>query len=562
MASTTAAGRLTGAAVLTIAMATALKAALMIYATRDQYAVTFDSNFYLNIASNYFAHGGLTPEMWRIPKDNIIISGSGSGYGIFLLIGWLKLFGLTLAAGQTLMFLCGLLTLPIAYVLVREFWNSHEAGLLGVAWLSLSSLFVPQFWVRMDAPAVLCVFTVLALHQRASRSERYWLHLPLGIAAIALVEVHVLTLIWAVTLGLVHLADAVTRLRKGEGWRALPLAWFVAGAAPSAAVYALIHILPDPSSYFLIAHEASVGGHVGPIQEAARLMRFVTEVPMDALAIALGFAFCLARGGEADRRLVLFAVSFAVSMAIINPPVSVAYSAHALPLFALAIGGLWSEPVDRLRSSLAAAASLVFLVQLGATVRTASKTDGRPSAAVEYVRRYVPREVVVWGSPTLFHQLLDYSNFLSFTPMWDSQLGAKLRHESYATFLEQERPQLLIGHPLPEQRAERDYLSRHHFSEVRPDIWADPSLLAAIARRSEPARAEFASTTVALVPGECATLSWVTTGGDATIDGAPSPAAGEAKVCPTTTTRYALSLSHATGVLVRDVTISVAETVP
>ena len=60
--------------------------------------VHIDSNYYLNIASNFIERGELTPYMWRLGADTNIIAGSGTGYGIWLNY-WFNVVGLSLLSG-------------------------------------------------------------------------------------------------------------------------------------------------------------------------------------------------------------------------------------------------------------------------------------------------------------------------------------------------------------------------------------------------------------------------------------------------------------------------------
>ena len=62
----------------------------------------YEENYYLNIAQNYADRGELTPYMWQLGDSNII-AGSGSGYGIIILIYWLNLVGESLIWGRMLM---------------------------------------------------------------------------------------------------------------------------------------------------------------------------------------------------------------------------------------------------------------------------------------------------------------------------------------------------------------------------------------------------------------------------------------------------------------------------
>lgn len=535
--------------------ALALKVALMVLTEQGRLTAAFDSNYYLNIGSNYLLRGGTTPYMWRIPPDSIILSGSGSGYGIYLLLWWFRAFGLSLASGHRLMFLIGLLTLPPCYLLARQFWGSVSAGAAAVAFTALCGMFVDQFFVRMDAPAVLAYAGLLLLHLYAKRSGRGRLHVVVGFLAVVAMEFHVLASIWAVALGLQHTLDFVRSALRGQATiRGSALLFYLAGAVPAAATYAALHILPDPSSYFFIAREASFGGHFGLLQEAARLLCFVPREPIEAAILALGLALAVARRTPQDRALIELSGCFAVAMLLVNPPVSVPYTAHGLPLYGLVVGGLWAEatlPAGRLdatRAAMGLSIGLVMLVNVGSVARTAMKNEAKIPPPVDYVRRYVPRDAVVWGSPRDYHLLLDYPNYLSFTPSWDSLVGAKLRREDYATFLERERPVVLIGGLEASQQVEREYLRRHGFIEVRPNVLVDPELKARIAAAHPKVELSLTATPEVFVAGGCGTLRWTAVGGDPTLDGEPVSPSGQREICPVRTTRYALAVAHATGV--------------
>jgi hypothetical protein len=152
--------------------------------------VNWDSNYYLNIGSNYIERGELTPYMWRLGADTTIIAGSGTGYGVLLLNGWLKLFGLSLYSGYALMYLCGILSLIVLYFLARDWWQSRTAALVAVVYTALAGSFIAQFYIRMDALGILTYLLVLLLHLYAVRSERNWLHFVVGVALIVGAEIH------------------------------------------------------------------------------------------------------------------------------------------------------------------------------------------------------------------------------------------------------------------------------------------------------------------------------------------------------------------------------------
>ena len=86
-----------------LAIGIVLKLAAMLF-----FPPHFDSNYYLNIGSNFIERGGLTPYMWRLPTDSNIIAGSGTGYGIVLQALWFRVLGLTLLTGRFYSFLLAL----------------------------------------------------------------------------------------------------------------------------------------------------------------------------------------------------------------------------------------------------------------------------------------------------------------------------------------------------------------------------------------------------------------------------------------------------------------------
>lgn len=546
------------AALAAIACALVLKAGLMVLTERGHVATAFDSSFYLNIGTHYFESGGLTPFMWRIPQDNIVISGSGTGFGIYLLLAWFKVFGVSLAAGQRFSFLCGVLTLPLLFLALRRFWDDVRGAWAGVVFVAVSGLFQAQYFVRMDALAVLFSTAVLlGFIEARRRSSRLGL-LLVGAAAVAGIELHVLGIVWVLALWLVLFVESV----RSQGWSVRGLwrsevAAFTLGAAPVSLAYAVVHVLPDPRSYLYIAKVASSEGHFGPVQELARLLRLCSEAPLETLVVGLAFAALATRRCPEDREAMLLAVSYELSLAVVNPPVSTAYSAHALPLFALIVGGALARrhgPAEaRLSAALGGAMTAVLLVAAGATVRAGQKSTAPPPAAVEYVRSYVPRDVVIWGSARLFHYVVEHTRFLSYSSTWESKVGAGLRRESYDVFLERERPQVLMGTPLAPPSPEATFLQRHGFSPVWPDVWVSREFRRALEERYHPVEVQLdLEPAVGERPG-CVRLRWAASDGRAELNGASVDLRGERTECPQAFMRWELSVRHALGVERREV---------
>jgi 4-amino-4-deoxy-L-arabinose transferase-like glycosyltransferase len=102
-----------------------------------------DENYYINIFQNYVDRGELTPYMWRLGGDTTIIAGSGTGYGIFVLIGWMLVFGESLFGVRMLMVLAGLITAWVYYLISKKWWGNHEAGIAALVFgiVSTSSFY-------------------------------------------------------------------------------------------------------------------------------------------------------------------------------------------------------------------------------------------------------------------------------------------------------------------------------------------------------------------------------------------------------------------------------------
>jgi hypothetical protein len=122
-----------------------------------------------------------------------------------------------------------------------------------------------------------------------------------------------------------------------------------------------------------------------------------------------------------------------------------------------------------------------MVTRLGVKVGVGMRNDPPQLPQVDYIKKYVPRDSVVMGPVQLFHNLVDYGRYLSFSPIWESRIGAAARKEDYQTFLTRERPVVVIGKPGPGDPEVRHYLGHMRFQEVQPDLWVEPQLLAAVA---------------------------------------------------------------------------------
>jgi len=155
-----------------------------------------DESYYINIYQNYVDRGELTPYMWRLGGDTNIIAGSGTGYGIFVLIGWMRVFGESLFGVRMLMVLAGLVTAWVYYLTAKKWWGSQEAGMAALVFGLVSTSSFYTLVGRMDAVGILSYSLLLLLHITAVRQEKKWPHFLVGAAAILTTEFHILGLLY------------------------------------------------------------------------------------------------------------------------------------------------------------------------------------------------------------------------------------------------------------------------------------------------------------------------------------------------------------------------------
>ena len=158
--------------------------------------IHWDENYYINIYQNYVDRGELTPYMWRLGGDTNIIAGSGTGYGIFVLIGWMRIFGESLFGVRMLMVLAGLVTAWVYYLTAKKWWGSQEAGIAALVFGLVSTSAFYTLVGRMDAIGILSYSLLLLLHITAVRQEKKWPHFLVGAAAILTTEFHILGILY------------------------------------------------------------------------------------------------------------------------------------------------------------------------------------------------------------------------------------------------------------------------------------------------------------------------------------------------------------------------------
>lgn len=463
--------------------------------------VHWDTGIYLNMAVGYFERGILTPLMWRFNPEWNIVSGAGSGYGIFVIIGWTKLFGVSIQSGHLLMYLLGVLNLPIIFLLATRFYGSRPAGLWAMAFFALSGIYARIFYVRMDTLNILACSLVLLLHLEAVRRDKWWLHAAVGVALVAALEVHVLAAYFAGGIGVYH---AVQHLRLMWQQRRLVL-WSPAiacglGLALAAALYFLHHIAPNPDIYLEIPRNCGICTPRSVGKELVRWAMVIGQQPLLTIfLVGLALLTAIQRRTVADQHYLLMFGGAIAALIILNPPIYVEYTGHLLPLLALGVGGLFAQGIrlDRpqfpaLRLFGMALGVTAVLVLVRDTSFTFSRAFIRPTyivdlakemniseaeyvKAVTFIRDHIPTTAVIVGVETFYIDLVEYRQFISQYGIGIH--GIRLRNETYYDLWQREKPQVFIGDALRDPDNQRYFTAHGGFVEVVPKLWVDQALL-------------------------------------------------------------------------------------
>lgn len=454
--------------------------------------IHWDENYYLNIGQNYVDRGELTPTMWRMDASNVI-AGSGSGYGLLVLVEWLDLVDGSLVAGRLLMVACGIASAGIMYHVARLWWDSRVAGAAALVFAMAGTSPFYTLVLRMDAIGILAYCLVLWAYVYAARREvGRWVHAGIGVAAVAAVEFHTLGILYLLALTLVYF---VRYVREMLAARRLvfntPPVFFAAAAFLAGMVYIALHILPDPESYFHISRECFECNEGLITTESKRLLRFLLLRPHELLILIVIIAAAAVRRRPEDAQFLWLIGGWLVAQAVAGSPPYTHYTNHIWPLMALGVGGFVARGFDghlrRWRIMVGLNGALVMLV----TVLALHATGFHPyllahpvedSAEVDYIRAHIPRDTVVMGVVGSFYQLRDYRHFLSYRD--GDGYGIDLRGETILDFWGREAPDVILLRP--EEFEDDDelaaYMAARSFQQVLPDLW--------LSERFAPARQE------------------------------------------------------------------------
>ncbi len=463
-----------------------LGVALRIIASQPNW-MNGDENYYINIYQNYVDRGQLTPYMWRIDGDANIIAGAGTGYGIFVVIGWLALVGESLFGLRMLMVLSGFISAGLYYLISKMWWQSREAGIASMVYGLVSTS--PFFTLvgRMDAVAILTYSLLLLLHITAVRQGRRWLHLVVGAVAILTVEFHVLGLLYLGALAFYHGIEYLQLLLKERKFKLdTPAVYFYLGAGLFGVLYIVVHILPDPEAYFVIPNTCTIC-KPGRIQsETFRIIKMFIYRPHEII-LAMLVVYSGIRHWKSSRHFLLVFFGYLLAQIIVSPPHYIQYSHHLIPLLAIGVGGFVVQLISRttrkdaLRITLLVASLVLlavnFVLPLMGWFPYENSVPIPDLPEIGYIQEHIPPSTVVMSNVSTFYPLKEYRNFLDYSDQ--IKYGLMLRGESRAAFYERVNPEVILLREeiVREDSVLQQYVDQKDFVRVTSNLLVTRELL-------------------------------------------------------------------------------------
>jgi len=461
-----------------------LSVVLRIWASQPTW-IQSDENYYINIFQNYVDRGELTPYMWRLGADTNIIAGSGTGYGIYVLIGWMLVFGESLFGLRMLMVIAGLATAWIYYLISLRWWGSKEAGVAALIFGLVSTSSFYTLVGRMDAIGILSFSLLLLLHIMAIHQAKKLPHFWVGAVAILTTEFHILGLLYLGALALYYLYEFI---RDTIEERKLNLnhssAYFFVGAGLFGILYIIVHILPSPRNYLLISNSCAICQLDMLNTEIHRVKRLVFYRPHEFLLILTSLVLVFRRAKPYRHYLIILS-GYVVSQILISPPPHTQYFSHAIPLLSVGLAGgahyLMSiktiDQQDKLKIIFLVAALLLLVFNPLPIIieqfpyhpyENAYPIPDNPQ--IDYIKENIPTSSVVLTTADNFYPLKEYRNFLQYAA--NLEYGLTIRRESKAHFWNRINPQVIYIRDSESNtdKALREYINSMDFVQVMPDL--------------------------------------------------------------------------------------------
>jgi len=468
-----------------------LSVVLRLWASQPTW-IQSDESYYINIFQNFVDRGELTPYMWRLGGETNIIAGSGTGYGIFILIGWMKLVGESLFGVRMLMVIAGLATAWVYYQISMRWWGNREAGVAALIFGLVNTTSFYSLVGRMDAIGVLSYSLLLLLHITAVRQEKNWPHFLVGAAAILTTEFHILGLLYVGALALYYFYQLVQKVYQERKLNLNhPSTYYFAGAGLFGILYMIVHILPGPKTYLLIAKTCAICQTGRLDTEYQRIVNLLTHRPVELLLMLLILYFVIRRGKHYRHYLILL-VGYLAAQIIISPPAHTQYFSHMIPLLALGLAGgvhyllstITTDQQDTLKN-IFLVVSLLLLVFNPLPVlieqfpyhpyENAYPIPDDPQ--IDYIKEHIPTSTVVLTTADNFYPLKEYRNFLQYAE--NLEYGLAIRQESKAQFWNRINPQVIFirNSESNTDKPLREYINRMDFVQVMPDLLVSRELV-------------------------------------------------------------------------------------
>lgn len=445
-----------------------------------------DENYYINIFQNFVDHGKLTPYMWRLGSDTNIIAGSGTGYGIFVIIGWMSLFGESLFSLRMLMVIAGLISIWILYLTSKRWWESKEAGLATAIFGIVSTSAIYTLVGRMDAIAILSYSLLLLLHIVAIRKGHHWIHFFVGAMAILSTEFHIIGIQYVGAFAFYYGYQLIkqTISEKKFIMKSSPV-YFFTGAGIFGVLYIIVHIVPDPEAYFLISSTCAICFKNIFLNEYLRTLHIFGLRPFEFILI---FFVLFTEIKSKNSHLLLLISGFFITQTIIGTPPYIQYFHHFLPLLSIGVGGaihkLLNNPqftkYNHIRyffiglSFLALSTNLVY--QFSDRLPFENAYPMPDTYEIHYIKKNIPQTTVVLSTARDFYPLKEYRNFLDYTDQ--IKYGINLRRETLADFLERMDPQVIyLSEPPFEFKTLEQFIQKRDFVTITPNLWISQELL-------------------------------------------------------------------------------------
>ena len=331
-----------------------------------------DEAFTLQVPYEMLNHGKLALPMFRHLGGNIEnVWHSYIPVYFVILSGFHKLFGLGLEQGRAFNLMTAALTLLMVYLIGRRLFD-WRAGLIAIGMLVGDPTFFERSRLLRDDFAA-ATFALLAfyLFESAEEQKKTWLYVVSGLAAGAGVMCHTNMLYMIAAVGLLIL------LR--DGWRAfISKKLYLFGLSAFAVMaYEVIYVLIDYKNFLLQNRGDDVHFRVldagglwqNLLEERLRYMKWLTgglmfpELPQTTLRIfqiltiaaIIYLVISVARGfrrpgfmDDPKARLVLVTLVTVLFHALIVSHKRVFYLAHIVPWFALGVGVMLRDAMDRI----------------------------------------------------------------------------------------------------------------------------------------------------------------------------------------------------------------------